>query len=215
MKWTKRTLALVFLMVAFSFSAPATGKWTWAVTVVDGYNPAWNVSGTLIDMSTEEFRGTPMFGNKACHYVGQITLPVEASGDCPDITIRHLISAKAHWDNRTITGLDCEYDNWSIDNTRETCPDIIVSTYKGKPRVIGEYFFKKLENQAIHYQDGRPRLPQFMETSPEIFHRFGKVYENQVRYRDSYDWVRMRPGYNWDMWRKSDSNDTWIPGRNH
>ena len=70
--------------------------------------------------------------------------------------------------------------------------------------MIGEYWFKPKENQTIYYEDGAP-IRQTLSNTREVLDRFDKKYENQIRYRDTYDWIQLKPGYGWDQWERPGS----------
>ena len=70
--------------------------------------------------------------------------------------------------------------------------------------VIGEYWFKPKENQTIYYEDGTP-IRQTLSNTREVLDKFDKKYENQIRYRDTYDWIQLKPGYGWDQWERPGS----------
>ncbi len=87
---------------------------------------------------------------------------------------------------------------------RENCPDILAAV-NGGFKVIGEYWFKPMENQTIYYEDGSP-IKQTLSNTRETLDRFDKRYENQIRYRDTYDWIQLKPGYGWDQWERPGSS---------
>jgi len=194
-------ILVLFLMVGVAFCNKPTGRWGFAKAPAM-HNTAWLKSGTLIDLGDKE----------VCYYVGQIQFPPNDDGYCDDILILHLAEAKAMAEGNEIVGLHCAYD-WSYpdngghymsnDPLRENCPDIL-ATMNGGFDVIGEYWFKPMENQTIYYEDGAP-IRQTLSNTREVLDRFDKKYENQIRYRDTYDWVQLKPGYGWDQWERPGS----------
>lgn len=199
-------LALVFY--AMVFADKPTGQWNIS-SILAMHSTVWTVEGTFIDAA----------GTKICHYAGQVAFPASDDDFCPSVQIRHLAKAAAQYKNNSIVGLLCFYDYgfpaggllWSIDNLRESCPDIIATVFVNSiPKVIGEYYFKPMENQTIYYEDKTP-IRQVLDNSREVIERFGKKYENQIRYRDTYDWVQMKPGYGWDTWERPGS--VYQPGQ--
>lgn len=197
----KRILLLALALSALVFTDKPTGVWRFARTN-SMYSTAWNHPGTIIDLGDKE----------VCHYVGQINFPVNSAGQCDNILILHLAKAQAMEENGKIIGLYCAYD-WSYpdmggnfltnDVYRENCPDIL-ATVNGGFNVIGEYWFKPKENQTIYYEDGAP-IRQTLSNTREVLDRFDKKYENQIRYRDTYDWIQLKPGYGWDQWERPGS----------
>jgi len=197
---------LLSLLLAMSFAVTAfgekpSGTWRFARTT-SMYSTAWGHEGQLIDL-----------GNKqVCQYAGQIIFPPNRDGFCDRILILHLAVARAMTKDDKIIGLYCAYD-WAYpdnggnyltnDVYRENCPDIL-ATVNGGFDVIGEYWFKPTENQAIYYEDGTP-IRQTLSNSRETLDRFDKRYENQIRYRDTYDWIMKKPGYGWDQWERPGS----------
>ncbi|SHI82148.1 hypothetical protein [Fibrobacter sp. UWP2] len=205
----KRILLLLLAFSVLTFADKPTGEWN-ITSILAVYSTVWVAEGTLIDAA----------GVKVCHYTGQIAFPADEEGFCPTVEIRHLAKAAAEYKSNHIAGLHCYYDYgfpaggllWSIDNLRESCPDIIVTVFvKSVPKVIGEYYFKPMENQTIYYEDKTP-IRQVLDNTREVMDRFGKKYENQIRYRDTYDWVQLKPGPGWDAWERPGS--VYEPGRN-
>ena len=192
----------VLLLSAMIYAEKPSGKWQFA-RATSMYSTAWNKSGTIIDIE----------GKQYCHYVGQITLSANRDGFCEDVLILHLAEAIAMEEDGKILGLHCAYD-WaypdvgghylSNDLLRESCPDILAAVNGGFD-VIGEYWFKPRENQAIYYEDGAP-IKQHLSNTREVLDRFDKRYENQIRYRDTYDWIQLKPGYGWDQWERPGSS---------
>ena len=143
-------------------------------------------------------------GKSVCHYAGRVVLPSQ-NGRCPSVSIRHLAKMVAEYEgegsHRTWQGLRCYYDynvdgngyHWIVQNLRQTCPDILVSVIaKGSPKVVKEIFFNMDENQASYYKRGEP-IEQGFTTEAEVIEHFGKIYKQQVEYRNNYDWVRCKP----------------------
>ena len=203
----KRTLLSLLALSALVFADKPTGVWRFARTN-SMYSTAWNHPGELIDLGDRQI----------CRYVGQINFPPNRDGSCDDILILHLAKAQAMEENGKIVGLYCAYD-WSYpdmggnfltnDVNRENCPDIL-ATVNGGFDVIGEYWFKPMENQTIYYEDGEP-IKQTLSNTRETLDRFDKKYENQIRYRDTYDWIQLKPGYGWDQWERPGS--VYQPGK--
>ena len=198
------SMKYILFLLAFSvlaFADKPSGVWRFARTN-SMQSTAWNHPGTIIDLGDKE----------VCHYVGQINFPPNRDGTCDDILILHLAKAQAMEENGKIIGLYCAYD-WSFpdmggnfltnDVYRENCPDILAAVNGGFD-VIGEYWFKPMENQTIYYEDGEP-IKQTLSNTRETLDRFDKKYENQIRYRDTYDWIQMKPGYGWDQWERPGS----------
>lgn len=196
---------LIFAILLFTattlFANKPSGVWRLARTNAM-HSTAWNHPGTIINIG----------GKVVCHYAGQISFPLNDYGRCDDILILHLAKAQAMEEDGKIVGLYCAYD-WSYpdmggnylsnDVYRDNCPDILAAV-NGGFEIIGEYWFKPVENQAIYYKDGEP-IKQIMSNTRETLDRFDKRYENQIRYRDTYDWVLRRPGYGWDQWERPGS----------
>ena len=197
----KKLILILAVMTAFALADKPTGTWRFARTT-SMYSTAWTHGGQLIDLGDRQ----------VCYYAGQINFPPNLDGQCDQVTILHLARAQAMEENGRIVGLYCAYD-WSYpdnggnyltnDVYRDNCPDIL-AVVNGGFTVIGEYWFKPLENQAIYYEDGAP-IRQTLSNTRETLDRFGKRYENQIRYRDTYDWVQLKPGNGWDRWERPGS----------
>lgn len=189
-------ITITMFLATVVFADKPTGVWRFS-HAVSLRSTAWYHDGTLIDLGDRQ----------VCHYVGQINFPPNRDGMCEGISIAHLANAEAVEEDGKIVGLHCDYDwtypvgdyNLSNDVYRENCPDIL-AIVNGNLDVIGEYWFKPTENQAIYYEDGAP-IRQSLSKSWEVMGRFGKKYENQIRYRDTYDWIQLKPGYGWDQWK--------------
>ena len=201
-------ILLLLALSTLAFADKPTGEWNIS-SILTMYSTVWTVDGTLIDAA----------GTKVCHYVGQVAIPAKDDVPCPTVNIRHLAKAVAKYKNNRIVGLHCYYDYgfpaggllWSIDNLRESCPDIIATIFVNSvPKVIGEYYFKPMEKQTIYYEDKTP-IRQVLDNTREVIDRFGKKYETQIRYRDTYDWVQLKPGPGWDAWERPGS--VYEPGR--
>lgn len=196
-----RLLIVVVFFAMLAFADKPSGVWRFARTT-SMYSTAWGHQGELIDLGDR----------KVCHYAGQINFPPNREGRCEYIVILHLALAQAMEKNGKIIGLYCAYD-WSYpdggghylsnDVYRDNCPDILAAVNGGFD-VIGEYWFKPMENQAIYYEDGNP-IRQTLSNTRETLDRFDKRYENQIRYRDTYDWIQLKPGYGWDQWERPGS----------
>ena len=192
---------VILLFVISAFADKPSGVWRFARTT-SMYSTAWGHQGELIDLGDR----------KVCHYAGQINFPPNREGRCRYIVIDHSALAQAKETNENIMGLYCAYD-WSYpdggghylsnDVYRDNCPDILAAVNGGFD-VIGEYWFKPMENQAIYYEDGNP-IRQTLSNTRETLDRFDKRYENQIRYRDTYDWILLKPGYGWDQWERPGS----------
>lgn len=199
--FVKNFLLFALVLSVMIFAEKPSGVWRFARTT-SMYSTAWGIDGELIDLGDKQ----------VCHYVGQINFPPNKYGSCDRILILHLAKAQAMKENGKILGLYCAYD-WSYpdnggnymsnDVYRENCPDIL-ATVNGGFDVIGEYWFKPTENQAIYYEDGVP-IKQTLSNTRETLDRFDKKYENQIRYRDTYDWIQSKPGYGWDQWERPGS----------
>jgi len=197
----KKLILLLAVMTAFALADKPTGTWRFARTT-SMRSTAWGHPGQLIYVD----------GKEVCHYAGQISFPPNRDGFCDRVLILHLAMAKAIEKDGRIKGLHCAYD-WSYpdngghylanDVLRESCPDILAAVNGGFD-VIGEYWFKPMENQTIYYEDGAP-IRQTLSNTREVLDRFDKKYENQIRYRDTYDWVQLKPGYGWDQWERPGS----------
>lgn len=202
----KRVILTLLVLTALAFADKPTGKWNFSRML--GYLPNGS-SAWYIEPSKLEFEG-----KYACHYVGQVTIAPDRNGDCFPGTLHHLAKVTVVTDgNDRIKGMLCAYDyqipgghfDLMVDNIRESCPDMILTLIMDmEPVVMGEYYFKPMDNQAKYYQDGAP-IRQILPSSREILDRFGKKYENQIRYRDTYDWVMLRPGAGWDLWERPGS----------
>jgi hypothetical protein len=196
-----RLVFILLVLVSCSFARSPEGTWKFAQSAAI-HNTAWNKQGTLVRVE-----GVP-----ACVYTGQIVLPPNREGTCSDILILHLADATAMENNGKIIGLHCAYD-WAFpdngghfmsnDVLREDCPDIL-ATVDGGFTVVGEYWFKPGENQTIYYEDGVP-IRQHLSNAPRVLDRFDKKFEDQVRYRDTYNWLARRPGSGWDSWERPGS----------
>ena len=197
----ERIFLLLLMFSVLIFAAKPSGVWRFARTN-SMQSTAWNHSGELIDLGDRQ----------VCHYAGQINFPPNRYGNCDDILILHLAKAQAMEENGKIIGLYCAYD-WSFpdmggnyltnDVYRDNCPDILAAV-NGGFEVIGEYWFKPMENQTIYYEDGKP-IRQTLSNTRETLDRFDKRYENQIRYRDTCDWIQLKPGYGWDQWERPGS----------
>lgn len=194
-------ITITLLLATVAFAEKPSGVWRFART--NSMNStSWSHPGSMINIDSKV----------VCHYAGQINFPLNQEGTCDRILILHLARAQAMEEKGKIIGLYCAYD-WSYpdmggnfltnDVYRENCPDIL-ATVNGGFDVIGEYWFKPMENQAIYYEDGIP-IRQTLSNTREVLNRFDKRYENQIRYRDTYDWILMRPGYGWDQWERPGS----------
>lgn len=194
-------MAILFIVAVTAFADKPSGVWKFA-RAPSMHSTAWGNEGKLIEVD----------GKQVCHYAGQISFPPNRDGFCEPILILHLALAQAMNENGKILGLYCAYD-WaypdvggtymSNDVYRENCPDIL-ATVNGGFTVIGEYWFKPLENQTIYYEDGAP-IRQTLSSTRATLDRFDKRYENQIRYRDTYDWIQLKPGYGWNEWERPGS----------
>ncbi len=207
----KRILLLALVLSTMTLADKPTGKWNFlaALPLLPQSTSAWGLDASVIEFE----------GKRICHYAGQVTIAPDKEGNCPYGVIRHLAKISIITENDKIVGMRCAYDYtlpngeyfFSTDNIRESCPDIILTVVIDMvPVVVGEYYFQPMENQAKYYQDGKP-IRQILPSSREILDRFGKKYENQIRYRDTYDWVMLKPGAGWDQWIRPGSQ--YGPGK--
>lgn len=189
---------LIFLatLISMSLADPPTGKYDFAVKWIGGTNTstAWTIDGNSV-------YPIDVYGKKVCHYVGRIVSDAE-NNRCPTITIRHLAKMAAEYEDdsnpKKWLGLWCYYDYlkigssdfyWAPTHLRKNCPDILVT--QGK-EVVAEFFFEEMENQADYYEDKNP-ITQTVTPLEEVGNAFGEKYENQIKYRDSYDWINLKP----------------------
>lgn len=192
--------ALLLPMATVALADKPSGVWRFA-RAATMKTTAWKHPGPLIDLGDRQI----------CHYVGRIVFPPDHSGRCADVLVLHLVEARAVEKGDSVAGLHCAYD-WAYPDVdghflssevlRENCPDIL-ATRNGGFEVIGEYWFKPMENQTVYYEDGAP-LRQHLSNAVDVLNRFDKRYENQIRCRDTYNWYRLKPR-DWDTWERPGS----------
>lgn len=132
-------------------------------------------------------------GEWICPYAGRIVYPYKKDESCPNIFIYHLVEVKPIFDERKNRwkGFICGYDqNISygmtqlvIENVRQDCPDILVST--GGYKFVDSLFYDFDDEMDVYFDNG-DITKQELEINEDVLEQF-PVYRKQLQYRKEYN----------------------------
>lgn len=132
-------------------------------------------------------------GKWICPYAGRIVYPYKKDDGCPNIFIYHLVEVQPIFDENKNRwkGFICGYDqNISygmtqvvVENVRQDCPDILVST--GGYKFVDSLFYDFDEEMDVYFDDGKI-TKQELEVNEDVWEQF-PTYRKQLQYRKEYN----------------------------